>query len=124
MGWFGRGRSGASNGSDGFDGFDDGLYRGDAPAYMPGAGDQAPSAYVARPSEPGSPPPPPPPTQPPHGPWTAAPGHWAPPAGPAPNATVTVTRRRGPGAGCGLAALIVLVVLVGGAAWLGMKFLR
>lgn len=116
MGWFRRGGSGAS---------DDGLYRGDAPVFAPGVGDDAPRAYtsgtnwIPAPS-PSSPPAmpdrlgPPGASAPPVGagpvPWnTPAPGQWTAPGQVAP----PPTRRKGPGAGCGLTALLVIVALAG-----------
>src|SRR5690349_8122563 len=95
MGWFGGQRRS--------DGSEDGLYRGDAPVYQPGAGDDAPRAYQAGrpapawPADP-APAPPPPPAFAPIPPGTGV-------ASPA--------RRRAPGAGCGLVTLIVILVTVG-----------
>lgn len=102
MGWFRK--------SDDSAGADDGLYRGDAPVFMPGAGDQEPSAYV-RPAihEPA------PEVRPewPSGPASAT--QWTTPPGPAsPGSAITVTRRRGPGAGCGLITVVVIALILVG----------
>lgn len=97
MGWFGGQRRS--------DGSEDGLYRGDAPVYQPGAGDDAPRAYQAGRPAPAWPADPAPASAPPPRPAFA----------PIPPGTgvASPARRRGPGAGCGLVALIVILVTVG-----------
>ncbi len=101
MGWF-RGREP-----------DDGLYRGDAPAYAPGSGDDAPRAYVSGVS--GGPRPIPHVDAPPSGP-AQPPGPWGAPTGTGPHHAYPApvsTRRRGPGAGCGVVAILVILGVVG-----------